>query len=156
MSGASENPVFDIALAYQRTAALVAAVKLDIFTLIGSKTMSVDELVSRTGASGRGLRILCDYLVVVGLLKKEDSRYSLAHIAGVLLDEASPFAMGRSVDFLAAPEMIDLLLRDPVAYVRSGGSTGLANVSPDHPVWIRLLRRWCHLHRQMLGALQPT
>ena len=53
------------------------------------------------------------------------------------MDEASPFAMGRSIDFLAAPEMIDLLLRDPASYVRSGGSTGLAHVSPDHPVWVR-------------------
>jgi hypothetical protein len=36
MSDISANPVFDAAMAYQRTAALVAAVKLDIFTAIGS------------------------------------------------------------------------------------------------------------------------
>ena len=137
MSDASENPVYDIALAYQRTAALIAAVKLDIFTLIGSETISVNDLASRTGASDRGLRILCDYLTVIGLLKKQDSHYSLTRIAGMFLDEASPFAMGKSIDFFAAPEMIDLLFRDPGSYVRHGGSTGLANVSPDHPVWVR-------------------
>ena len=71
MSNSSENPVFDIALAYQKTAALIAAVKLDIFTIIGSETMSLADLVSRTGAAGRGLRILCDYLTVLGLLKKQ-------------------------------------------------------------------------------------
>ena len=32
--------------------------------------MTLESLVSRTGASGRGLRILCDYLTVVGLLKE--------------------------------------------------------------------------------------
>ena len=44
------------------------------------------------------------------------------------------------MDFVAAPEMIDLFLRDPASYVRNGGSTGLANVSPDHPVWVRFAR----------------
>jgi cyclopropane fatty-acyl-phospholipid synthase-like methyltransferase len=32
--------------------------------------------------------------------------------------------------------MISLFLSDPVSYVRNGGSTRLANVSPDHPIWI--------------------
>jgi cyclopropane fatty-acyl-phospholipid synthase-like methyltransferase len=44
------------------------------------------------------------------------------------------------VDFVAAPEMIDLFFRDPASYVRKGGSIGLANVSPDHPVWVRYAR----------------
>jgi ubiquinone/menaquinone biosynthesis C-methylase UbiE len=137
MSDSSENPVFDIATAYQRTAALIAAVKLDIFTIIGLEKMLVDDLVSRTGASGRGLRILCDYLTVLGLLEKRDSHYSLTHVARTFLDESSPFARGKIADFVAAPEMIDLFFRDPVSYVRNGGSTGLANLSPDHPVWVR-------------------
>ena len=36
MSDSSENLVFDIATAYRKTAALIAAVELDIFTMIGS------------------------------------------------------------------------------------------------------------------------
>jgi hypothetical protein len=140
MRDSSENPVFDIAIAYQKTAALIAAVKLDIFTAIGSETVSVNQLVSRTGASARGLRILCDCLSVLGLLKKDATRYSLTDIARTFLDESSPFARGNVVDFVAAPEMIDLFFRDPVSYVRNGGSAGLANVSPDHPVWIRFAK----------------
>lgn len=140
MRKSSENLVFDIATAYRKTAALVAAVKLNIFTTIGSQAMSPDDLASRTGASARGLRILCDYLTVLGLLKKQNSAYSLPHIAGIFLDETSPFAMGKSIDFLAAPEMVDLFLRDPAAYVRQGGSNGLAHVSPDNPVWVRFAK----------------
>lgn len=132
-----DNPVFDTAMAYQRTAALIAAVKLDIFTKIGSETVSLDDLQSRTGASRRGLRILCDYLTVIGLMQKKDSHYSLPYIARTFLDESSPFAMGSIVDFTAAPEMVELLFRDPASYVRNGGSAGLANVSPDAPVWVR-------------------
>ena len=55
----------------------------------------------------------------------------------MFLDETSPFAMSRSIDFLAAPEILDLVLRDPASYVRRGGSSGLSIVSPDNPVWVR-------------------
>jgi ubiquinone/menaquinone biosynthesis C-methylase UbiE len=140
MSESPENPIFDIATAYRKTAALIAAVKLDVFTIIGSQTVTLDELESRIGASGRGLRILCDYLTVLGLLKKQNSRYALTHIARTFLDESSPFAMGRSVDFLAAPEMLKLFLDDPASYIRRGGSDGLGHVTPDHPVWVRFAK----------------
>jgi ubiquinone/menaquinone biosynthesis C-methylase UbiE len=140
MSEWSENPVFDLALAYQKTAALIAAVKLDIFTAIGTEIVSLHDLMSRTGASGRGLRILCDYLTVIGLLKKQGSGYSLTPIARTFLDESAPLAMGKIVDFVAAPEILDLFLDDPASYVRRGGSSGLANVSPDHPVWVRFAK----------------
>jgi ubiquinone/menaquinone biosynthesis C-methylase UbiE len=133
----SDNPVFDIAIAYQQTAALIAAVKLDIFTIIGTGIMSPDDIASRADASPRGVRILCDYLTVLGLLRKQDKNYALTYVARTFLDETSPFARGKIVDFIAAPEMIDLLFRDPVSYVRNGGSSGLANVAPDHPVWVR-------------------
>ena len=137
MNDTFENPVFDIAMAYQDTAALIAAVRLDLFTKIGLETVSVDDLQSRTGAAARGLRILCDYLTVLKLLQKTDSKYSLTYVARTFLDQASPYAMGSVVDFAAAPEMIELFFRDPAACVRSGGSDGLANVSPDAPVWVR-------------------
>lgn len=140
MSDSSENPVFEIAMAYQKTAALIAAVKLDIFSAIGAETMSLEDLAQRTNASVRGLRILCDYLTVIGLLKKQDSRYSLTHIAKTFLDESAPLAVGKIVDFVAAPEILDLFLGDPASYIRRGGSSGLANVSPDHPVWVRFAK----------------
>ena len=140
MTNAFENPIFDIALAYQKTAAITAAVKLDIFTVIGADTLSLDDLSSRTAASPRGLRILCDFLTVIGLLEKQDSRYSLTHVARTFLDESAPLAMGKIVDFVAAPEILDLFLSDPISYVKRGGSVGLANVSPDHPVWVRFAK----------------
>jgi SAM-dependent methyltransferase len=140
MSDISANPVFDAAMAYQRTAALVAAVKLDIFTAIGSGMTTCDELASRIGVSARGLRILCDFLTVMELLKKEDSNYRLTHTARILLDGSSPFAMGSIVDFVAAPEMLAHFLEDPASYVRNGGSKGPSNIDPDHPVWVRYAR----------------
>jgi len=140
MSDTSANPVFDAAMAYQKTAALVAAVKLDVFTAIGIGTKTADQLSAKIGASPRGLRILCDYLTVIELLKKKDSSYALTPTAKIFLDRSSPFAMGSIVDFVAAPEMLALFFADPAAYVRRGGANGLTSVAPDHPVWVRFAK----------------
>ena len=49
------------------------------------------------------------------------------------LDRSSPAWIGGSIEFFAAPEMVRLVLDDPVSYVRHGGSAGLAHLAPDHP-----------------------
>ena len=135
-----DNPVYKAALAYQTTAALVAAVKLDIFSLVGAGSNTTNLLSLETAASVRGLRILCDYLTVIGLLTKEDSTYNLTPAAKRYLDSSSPAAVASSIDFFAAPEMISLLLNDPVSYVRHGGAIGLGSLSPDHPIWVRFAK----------------
>src|SRR6185437_7673826 len=104
MSDPKDNPVFEIALAYQKTAALIAAVKLDIFSVIGSQRMTAEELAGYTGASPRGLRILCDFLTVIELLKKEGSTYALANSARIMLDESSPFAIGEDTSSMIRAE----------------------------------------------------
>ena len=48
--------------------------------------------------------------------------------------------MGSAIDFYAAPEILRLVLDDPVSYVRHGGSPGLAHLAPDHPVWLRFAK----------------
>jgi hypothetical protein len=140
MIASAENLVFDVATAYQKTAALVAAVKLNIFTVIGSRALTCDELAVQINASPRGIRILCDFLTVLKFLDKNKSQYSLTPTAQVLLDEASPFAMGGIIDFVAAPEMITLFFDEPAAYVRNGGAISPSNVAPDNPIWVRYAR----------------
>jgi predicted nicotinamide N-methyase len=136
----TEPSIFETALAYQATAALTAAVKLDVFSLITAGSTTVDALALAADASPRGLRILCDYLTVIGLLNKQGSNYSLTPTAGRFLDRSSPLVMGDCVDFLAAPEMLALVLDDPVSYVRRGGAEGLPVIAPDHPIWVRFAR----------------
>ena len=134
------HPVFDTAFGYLQTAAITAAVKLDIFTLIGAGATTVDALAAKTAASTRGLRILCDYLTTIGLLQKQDLNYRLVPAARRFLDRSSPFALASCIDFLAAPEMVALALDDPPTYVRRGGADGLTLVAPDNPVWVRFAR----------------
>ena len=140
MDSWDNNPAYDAALAYQKTAALTAAIKLDIVTLIGSGASTSDALVEKTAASSRGIRILCDFLTVMGLLRKEDGAYGVTEPGKRYLDPSSPAWMGGSIDFYAAPEVLRLVLDDPVSYVRNGGSPGLAHLAPDHPVWLRFAK----------------
>ncbi|HEU5019206.1 MAG TPA: class I SAM-dependent methyltransferase [Pseudolabrys sp.] len=127
--------VMDAVTGYQRTAAIVAAIRLGLFTLIGAGLQRTSELAIETGASERGLRILCDSLCVMGLLEKSGSSYSLTLTSRVFLDESSPAAINSIIDFLAAPSIVSLMLDNPAGFVHNGGALGLATVTPSHSIW---------------------
>ena len=140
MSDISPVAFVEAALAYQKTAAIKAAIDLDLFTLIGAGADTAEALAEKIGAPIRGLRILCDYLTVQGFLEKSVARYAATPSSRAFLDRRSRSFMGSIVDFHAAPEMCELFLGDPVAYVRNGGAVGLGSVAPDHPVWAKFAR----------------
>jgi 2-polyprenyl-3-methyl-5-hydroxy-6-metoxy-1,4-benzoquinol methylase len=127
-------------LGYQKTAAIKAALALDIFTAITRGSGDARDVARQTGASPRGIRILCDYLTIQGFLEKQGERYQLTESTKLFLTTSSPAWMGSVVDFLASPEMISLWLDDPVSYVRNGGSVGLANLASDNPVWVKFAK----------------
>jgi SAM-dependent methyltransferase len=130
----------DAMFGFRKTAAIKAAIELDVFTAIGSSGTNAGSLATAAKVSERGMRILCDYLVVSGFLTKTGDLYALTPSSQVFLDRRSPAYMGSAIDFVAAPEMARLFLDDPAAYVRNGGSVGLANVAADNPVWVRFAR----------------
>ena len=74
-----EDPTPDYILetlnAYQRTEALHAAIEIDLFRAIGRGHRTPRELAGPCEASERGLRMLCDYLVVRRLRLDIDDLY---------------------------------------------------------------------------------
>src|ERR1035438_6960462 len=64
----SPELIFETLIAYQRSAALHAAIELDLFRAIGEGPGDIASLARQCGASERGIRILCDYLTILGLL----------------------------------------------------------------------------------------
>src|SRR4051812_6508238 len=98
--GPSRALFFDTINAYQRTEALRAAIELDLFSLVGAGHRTAVELAEGCGAAPRGIRILADYLTILGFLHKDGDRYELAGDAKVFLDRASPAYLGGAVDFL--------------------------------------------------------
>src|SRR5436309_1976957 len=93
--------------AYQQTASLKAAIELDLFTAIAEGSRTAQKLSERCSASERGMRILCDYLVVHGLLTKEGGSYGLNPTSATFLDRRSPAYMGTVAQFLGSPEMME-------------------------------------------------
>jgi 2-polyprenyl-3-methyl-5-hydroxy-6-metoxy-1,4-benzoquinol methylase len=140
MADISPDLFIDHVFAYQRTAAVKAAVELDVFSAIGPDGETADLIALHTGAAVHGIRILCDFLTIGGLLIKTGDRYTRTPSTAVFLDRDSPACMASIVDFLAAPEMMALYLDNPTAFVRNGGSPGLANLTPENPVWVKFAR----------------
>ena len=52
--------------AFQSSAALKGALELGLFTAIGGESKSATVLADALGASDRGVRVLCDFLVING------------------------------------------------------------------------------------------
>ena len=140
MADISPDLFMDAVLAYQQTAAIKAALELDLFSEIGKGNETVEGLARTTGAAVRGVRILCDYLTARGHLEKHVDQYRLTQSTAAFLDRRAPSWMGSVVEYLAASEMMTLFLSDPTAFVRNGGSIGLANNAPDHPIWVKFAR----------------
>ncbi|QRM56431.1 class I SAM-dependent methyltransferase [Sinorhizobium sp. BG8] len=126
--------------AVRRTGAIKAAIELDLFTTLGPEGGSAQSVATALGAAERGIRILCDCLVVNGFLTKAVDRYTPTLSTIAFLDRRSPSYLGDAIEFIAAPEMVRLFLDDPAAIVRNGGSVGLANISADNPVWVKFAR----------------
>jgi SAM-dependent methyltransferase len=150
----SPELIFETLNAYQRTAALKAAIELDIFTAIGEGASTVAEIAHHSRASGRGIRALCDYLVVLGFLTKQiavqepgqgipqrtapGQSYALTADSSKFLDRRSPFRIASTIGFLALPTMTDAF-KNFADVVRSGQphvAGGAGTTGPEDPIWI--------------------
>jgi ubiquinone/menaquinone biosynthesis C-methylase UbiE len=133
----SPELIFDTLNAYQRTAALDGAIELDMFTAIGEGAATAADLAQKLKVSERGARILCDYLVVIGLLTKQDNRYGLTPDSAVFLNRNSPACICSAMKFLNLPAFTNYF-RDIAGAVRKGGAVLNAEgtMAPDDPVWV--------------------
>jgi len=147
---AQPNPesIFAALNAHQQTAALKAAIELDIFTAVGEGLNTVAALAKRCRAAERGVRILCDYLVIHGFLSKDAEGYALTRDSSVFLDRRSPACIGSAAGFLTMPIMLDRF-RHLTAIVRKGGSLedDRATIEPDNPVWVEFARSMAPLQK---------
>jgi 2-polyprenyl-3-methyl-5-hydroxy-6-metoxy-1,4-benzoquinol methylase len=126
--------------AYQRTAALKAAVELDLFTKISEGANTVAPLAQKCQASERGIRILSDYLVIAGFLTKDGSSYGLTIDSATFLDRRSPAYIASAVKFLGDPNLTDHF-KDLAAVVRRGGpAAGSGTLAPDNAIWVEFAR----------------
>ncbi len=131
---------FDTAFATQRTAALKAAVDLDLFTAIQDGARTVKDIAARLGVPERGIRILCDYMTILGFLEKTGNTYQLTIDSATFLNRHSPAYLGGTLHFLCSPELTknfgvltETIRRGRVA---AEGNT----VSEANPIWVDFAR----------------
>ena len=144
-SAETEQPspalIFETLNAYQRTQCLKGAIELDLFTAIAQGATTAAEIAGKCGASERGTRILCDYLVVNDFLTKDQNRYGLTIDSAVFLDRNSPAYLGGVTRFIASDELTENF-SDVAAIVRKGGTVSgeEGTVSAENPIWVEFAR----------------
>ncbi len=150
------NPsiVFDMVQAHQRTAALKAAIQLDVFRAVGQGPGDVASIARHCSASERGIRILCDFLVINGVLAKQDGHYKHTPSSAAFLDPASPACMASVAHFLS--ESAIMQADGHLAEIVRAGRTylpGSGTVEPENPIWVTFAENMAPMMGPMAGPL---
>lgn len=140
-AGVAPDLFWDTMVAFQRSAALKAAIDLDVFSRIGEGKETAADIASASNSAERGIRILCDSLTVIGFLNKSGSNYSLTAASAMFLDKRSPAYLGSAVDFILSPQQ-KRGFEDLTNAVKRGGSsiTGDASMDPESEMWVKFAR----------------
>lgn len=150
----SPSIVFEILQSYQRTYALKAAIELDIFRAVGQGPGDVASIARHAAASERGIRILCDFLVISGLLEKVDGCYRHTPSSAAFLDPNSPACMASMMKFLAQPTVLASFER-LADVVRTGRTVlpGEGSVEPENPIWVEFAQSMAPMMAPMAAPL---
>jgi 2-polyprenyl-3-methyl-5-hydroxy-6-metoxy-1,4-benzoquinol methylase len=139
LANPTPNPgiIFENLMAHQRSAALLTAIEIGLFAALGEGPCSSTQLAQRCETSERGMRILCDFLTIVGLVAKQDGLYRHTPSSAMFLDPRSPASLHSTARFLGRAEMRDTY--DNLTEIVRHGRTvlpGAGTVEPDNPVWV--------------------
>jgi len=147
--------IFQTLQAHHQTAALKAGIDLGVFTAIADGAVTVDAISAACAASPKGIRVLCDFLTIMGFVTKTDNRYGLSTDSQIFLNQHSPAYMGGIAKFILDDELTTPF-RDLTAVVRKGGTTlpDAGTVSDDNPVWVEFARSMVPM-MQMQSQMLP-
>jgi SAM-dependent methyltransferase len=150
----SPDLFFQTARAYQGTAAIKAAINLNVFSAIGEGASTAAEIGRRCGASERGTRILCDFLVILGFLTKDSGKHALTADSATFLDPRSPMCVAAAANFLCDSRltgMVDSLtdaVRKGGTAMPEGGTT-----APENEIWVKFAESMAPMMAMTAGAV---
>lgn len=129
--------VFETLMAFQKTAALRAAIEVGVFEALGEGLHETPAIARRCEASERGIRILCDFLTVNGLIAKQEGKYYHTPASAMFLDPKSPASLAPTARFLGTPGM-HVPFAQLTEIVRTGHTIlpGDGSVEPENPIWV--------------------
>jgi len=88
-----DTQIWDSMLSLYNTHAIALALELQVFEAFDAP-MSVEELVSKTGYSTRGIKALLAMLKIRGLLDRHEGRYQLNNLSRTYMLKDSPYYWG--------------------------------------------------------------
>ena len=137
----SPESILEGLTSFRLSAALKTGIEIDLFTGIAEGKNTTAALATHCQAAERGVRILCDFLVINEFLTKDDGHYALSPNAAMFLDRRSPAYLGPMANFLASTENIDIF-KDLTSAVRRGGAVFQpgGTVAPENPMWVEFAR----------------
>ena len=114
---------------------------MEVFTAIKEGHNTTPALADRCNASERGLRMLADYLVMLGFLTKSETTYALTQDSEMFLVKTSPAYLGGTLEFLLGPTLFNGFC-DLTEAVRKGGTTlpDQGTIAEEHPEWVTFAR----------------
>jgi len=131
---------------FQRTEALRTAIELDLFTAVAAGPRTANQIAAACQASPRGIRILADYLTVLGFLRKQDDQYEVTldspclpqpPVAGVPGRSNGVSPGGRAAPMLSATDTRGASRRDCHLRGRDGNPTTIPSGSHSPAPWLR-------------------
>jgi 2-polyprenyl-3-methyl-5-hydroxy-6-metoxy-1,4-benzoquinol methylase len=157
-TGAKEAPspalIFDMLMAFQRSAALRAAIELDLFRWIGEGNRDIHSLAGRCNASERGIRVLCDFLTLNGILVKDGTQYGHSAASALFLDPRSPASVASVYRFLSTPTICEPF--NHLADIVRRGRTSLpgeGSVEAENPAWVEFAHSMAPMMAPMAAPL---
>jgi SAM-dependent methyltransferase len=99
MSAENWNPgkLLQVSGAYWQSCALHAAVKLDVFTIVGGERLDAAAVARRLGADRRATAMLLDAMAAMGLLEKANGLYANTEAATLWLIREAPGYLGHMI-----------------------------------------------------------
>lgn len=150
------NPgfVFDMLRAHERSTALKTAIELDVFSAVGEGPGDVASIAQHCSASERGIRILCDFLTINGVLVKENGHYRHTPTSAAFLDPRSPACVASMAQFISNKTMVEAY--DHLTEIVRTGRTilpGEGSVEPDNPIWVKFAENMAPMMAPVAGPL---
>lgn len=124
------------------TYALGTAIEHSLFTHLGEKEWTSQELAETAGLSARGTQALLDALVAVGILDLQGTKYKNSPASGEYLNEKKPAYLGNFIKLQIWPEFVQTWLKLPAAVKTGKPQTGEGKGTEvaENPFWEELVQ----------------
>ena len=97
----SAEEVLETTRGFQQACVLMAGAELDVFGVLGDEALTAGELAEKIETDRRATEMLADALAAMGLLSKQDDRYTLCPGMGEALTEVGKDSVLAMVRHLA-------------------------------------------------------